>query len=52
MSDSGVISLDMVVRDRVEGDKWTIEAPWLEEPVVADTWLEAYWMALAKRIKR
>lgn len=37
-------SLKMSV-DLVDG-RWVIGAPWLKEPVMAATWIEAYWMAV------
>lgn len=35
-----MISLQMVV-EQVDG-QWVIDAPWLEEPVVAASWYDAY----------
>lgn len=32
--------------------QYVVDAPWLEEPVVADTWTEAYWLALAEKHRR
>lgn len=30
------------------GDKWSVKAPWLDDAIVADTWEDAYWMAVRK----
>lgn len=40
-------SLDMEF-EQVDG-RWMVDAPWLEEPLVADTAFEAYWAAARHR---
>jgi len=32
-------------------DHWVIDAPWLDTPVIADSWEEAYWLALKERTR-
>lgn len=38
-----------MIVDRTPDDKWTILAPWLDEPVTAATFEEAYALALKAR---
>lgn len=38
-------SLKMKAKKRSDG-KWQVDASWLKEPVVADTWEDAYWLAV------
>jgi hypothetical protein len=45
-----VYSLEMVV-EIVDG-AWIIDAPWLDEPVTAPTWYEAYELALRARWRK
>lgn len=45
-----VRSLKMQV-SRAGNGKWRIAAPWLEDAVYADTWEDAYWLAI-KELKR
>jgi hypothetical protein len=35
--------------EREDDGTWTVDAPWLEQPVRAATWEEAYWMAVKAR---
>lgn len=41
-------SLNMQATRRGDG-KWSIRAPWLVDAVVADTWEDAYWLAVKAR---
>lgn len=34
--------------EHIDG-KWWIDATWLKEPVIADTFEAAYWAAIARR---
>lgn len=45
---SVVRSLDMVVY-RLPDGRWAVLAEWLTDPVVAQTWPEAYWLAIRER---
>lgn len=44
-----VRSLDMAVV-HVDG-VWLVDAPWLDAPVEAATWHDAYWLACAGRAR-
>lgn len=43
----GFRSLRMTVKK--SGSRWVIRAPWLRDPVIADTWEDAYWLAVKGR---
>lgn len=43
-----VRSLRMHVQRRSDG-KWSVRAPWLKDAVVADTWEDAYWLAMRRQ---
>lgn len=42
------LAMDVVFVDGV----WWVDAGWLEEPVSAPSWAEAYWKAIAARSER
>lgn len=46
--ESSLRSLGMKAKRRGDG-KWCVNAPWLRDAVVADTWEDAYWLAVKAR---
>ena len=40
-------SLRMKATKRSDGS-WSVSAPWLKDSVVADTWEDAYWLAVRR----
>jgi hypothetical protein len=46
--EAAVRSLQMQV-ERLEDGRWTVRAPWLDGPVIAATWPDAYWLAVGAR---